>query len=349
MPEWCVRRRRPECGRLGDASMDDRAANGAIRRDERYVVTLCASSMAMPVRLPRGLEIQGASVFRSRAVEDGRERFRLHLGYFDSIGAARDALIQVRDYFPTALVGNAPPEQSGSLDDTLNTDFSLVRGAIARLVTREEMADAERAPTLTPREVASVMAPQRYAVQLEWSVRPMPANSIPRLGIFRAYCLYGLSVLRKGSPEYGLRLGFFKNIDAARQVANYVRDRFPCASVVPVSYREYERATDVARSAARSVASAEPAVSAPAASAAAEPAAPLTPAGAPASTAEIVTREELLALLGPQRPEPATAISGTAFLPLQREEPAIEGPGAALPPEERVRRTRRPQRGQRRG
>jgi hypothetical protein len=153
-------------------------------------------------------------------------------------------------------------------------------------------------------------------------------------------------VLRKGSPEYGLRLGFFKNIDAARQVANYVRDRFPCASVVPVSYREYERATDVARSAARSVASAEPAVTPPAAP---EPAAPLAPAGAPASTAEIVTREELLALLGPQRPEPATAISGTAFLPLQREEPAIEGPGAALPPEERVRRTRRPQRGQRRG
>ena len=322
--------------------MDDRAADGASRRDERYVVTLCASSMAMPVRLPRGLEIQGASVFRSRAVEDGRERFRLHLGYFDSIGAAREALIQVRDYFPTALVGSAPPEQSGSLDDTLNTDFSLVRGAIARLVTREEMADAARAPTLTPREVASVMAPQRYAVQLDWSVRPMAANSIPRLGIFRAYCLYGLSVLRQGSPEYGLRLGFFKNVDAARQVANYVRDRFPCASVVPVSYREYERATDVARSAAN----AEPAVAAPAAP---EPAAPLAPAGAPTSTAEIVTREELLALLGPQRQGPATAVSGTAFLDLPRTEPAVDGLGAALPPEERVRRTRRPQRGQRRG
>ena len=274
--------------------MDDRAADGATRRDERYVVTLFAASMPMPVRLPRGLELPGVSVFRSRAVEDGRERFRLHLGYFDSVAAAREALNQVRDYFPTAIVTNAPPAQAGSLDDTLNTDFSLVRGAIARLVTGEEPVDAARAPTLTPREVASVMAPQRYAVQLEWSVRPIPASAIPRLGIFRAYALYGLSVLRQGSPEYGLRLGFFKNIDAARQVANYVRDRFPCASVVPVSYREYERASALARPAA----GAEPAVGAAPAEPDASPASPPAPA---APAAEIVTRDELLALLGPQR------------------------------------------------
>lgn len=242
--------------------MSRRPAGETPRSGLRYVVTLYTSSMPMPVKLIAGLTFAGVSVFRSRTVEDGRERFRLHLGYFGSESDAAAVLASVRPYYPTALIGSVPAASSGSLDDTINTEFTLVRGALVSLVTADDPAAAAApvpaliepprvpaapAPTLTPGEVASVMAPQRYAVQLDWSLKRIDPASVPRLGIFRAYSLYAVSVLRQGSPEHGLRLGFFKNLDGARQVADYVRDAFPYASVVPVSYREYTRASELAR------------------------------------------------------------------------------------------------------
>lgn len=216
----------------------------------------------MPVKLAAGLTFPGHAVFRSRTIEDGRERFRLHLGYFGSPTEAAAVLVEVRPYYPSAIVASEPAAISGSLDDTINTAFSLVRAAVARLVESDEVAppsapaapgprDPESmpsSPTLTPAEVASVMAPQRYAVQLDWALQPIDASQVPRLGIFRAYSLYAVSVLRQGSPEYGLRLGFYKTLEGARQVADYVRHAFPQASVVPVSFREYTRASGLARS-----------------------------------------------------------------------------------------------------
>ena len=260
------------------SSSTDAAARGGLR----YVLTLCTSSVPMPVSLVPGLRLPGLSVFRSRTVEDGRERFRLHAGYFASPVEAEAVLAAIRPHYPTALVASVPAAASGSLDDTLNTAFMLVRGAVAQLVEAEPPAPPSAPPpapaapaegaapatTLTPTEVASVMAPQRYSVQLDWSLKPIQSASIPRLGIFRAYSLYAVSVLRQGSPEYGLRLGFFKNLDGARQVADYVRHAYPQASVVPVSFREYMRASGLSRSdvdAARVPRSAPPPAEGPAA------------------------------------------------------------------------------------
>ena len=242
--------------------MSTRTTESTGRSSPRYVLTLHTSSVPMGMTLAAGLAFPSLSVFRSRAIEDGRERFRLHLGYFGSVTDAESVLVAVRAHYPSALVTSVPAASSGSLDDTMNTAFTLVRGAVARLVESDDLAvppsaeaaasrDADTAPpspTLTPAEVASVMAPQRYAVQLDWSLTPINAAAVPRLGIFRAYSLYAVSVLRQGSPEYGLRLGFYKNLEGARQVADYVRHAFPHASVVPVSFREYTRASGLARS-----------------------------------------------------------------------------------------------------
>ena len=218
---------------------------------DRYVITLFTSDVPMAIRIAPALQIAGLSVFRSPSVEDGEVRFRLHIGYFATHESAEQVLEQVRPHYPEAFVSDMPIVVSGSLDDTLNTSFSLVRHAIARLVTADDVAEPTPpagAPvtTLTPSQVARVMAPQRYAVQLVWSVAPVPA-SIPRLGIFRAYSVYALSVVREGRTEHGLRLGFFKSLDSARQVAEYVRHAYPYASVVPVSYREFVRASELTR------------------------------------------------------------------------------------------------------
>jgi hypothetical protein len=44
-----------------------------------YVITLCSTSLPMPLEVPFVQELVSFSVFRSRGLEDGRERFRLRL------------------------------------------------------------------------------------------------------------------------------------------------------------------------------------------------------------------------------------------------------------------------------
>jgi hypothetical protein len=82
-----------------------------------------------------------------------------------------------------------------------------------------------------------------FAVQLQWSVQPMALDKVPPLAIFSAYTLYTVEGNREGRKWYGLRLGFFGDADAAKQVAHYVRSEFTTVAVVPVSPQERGRAT----------------------------------------------------------------------------------------------------------
>jgi hypothetical protein len=228
-----------------------------------YVITLDSSSMPMSLDVPFRHDLVGFTVFRSRSFEHGRERFRLHLGYFESAQRAEDALSVVRKYYPAAVISAAPVSHLGSLDNTVNTEFRLLRTAYARVVTpasaptapapvaaqgtasavvKEPRLDAaNRAPA------PAVPQPQHYAVQLEWSLAPIDTTAVPRLEIFEAYHLYTVRVLRQGSPQQGLRLGFFTSAESAFRVAEYVRPEFPGVGVVPVSHREYARAIELTR------------------------------------------------------------------------------------------------------
>lgn len=81
----------------------------------------------MPLRAPSAPQLAGLAVFRSRHVEDGRERFRLHLGFFASEEDAARMLPIVREDYPAALVALAPEGSMGSLDDTAVARFSILR------------------------------------------------------------------------------------------------------------------------------------------------------------------------------------------------------------------------------
>jgi hypothetical protein len=81
-----------------------------------------------------------------------------------------------------------------------------------------------------------------FAVQLQWSVQPMALDKVPPLAIFSAYTLYTVEGSREGHKWYGLRLGFFSDADAAKEVAYYVRSEFTSVAVVPVSPQERGRA-----------------------------------------------------------------------------------------------------------
>lgn len=80
-----------------------------------FVVNLGSSSTPVALSEPKQPELKGFKFFISRRREDGRERFRLHMGYFASQQDAETMLDLVRDIYPGAWAGVAPgrkpPEQ----------------------------------------------------------------------------------------------------------------------------------------------------------------------------------------------------------------------------------------------
>ncbi len=375
-----------------------------------YVINLCASMTPMALTRPTAPELARFTFFVSRRREEGRERFRLHMGYFQTREEAEQLLALIRDLYPAAWVGEAPGKRLAAREagkgvnsasavaatvDAVGKDTagqsanakpgdaktadakapagaptarssttaakaaaraaphadraaatppaapasaprragaqvppSNVREVIASLDTPSTTAASTAAPSAAP--AAPVAAPpsaaggapvQRragaraapvgasgaaargaaagspdelsdsqvlriletrrasatgqsasgarvaasdirmlnpddtqtwrdiraqisrdaavhFAVQLAWSVTPIDLERIPGLAIFNAYTLYKVEGNREGRRWYGLRLGFFSDAVAARQVALYVRSEFATVAVVPVSAKE---------------------------------------------------------------------------------------------------------------
>ena len=74
----------------------------------QYVINLCASTTRMALAQPKSAALKRFTFFVSRRREDGRERFRLHMGYFASTEEADEWLGVVRELYPAAWVGEAP-------------------------------------------------------------------------------------------------------------------------------------------------------------------------------------------------------------------------------------------------
>jgi hypothetical protein len=227
----------------------------------------------VPLQAPTMPELAGLAVFRSRQVEEGRERFRLHVGYFSSVEAAEKLLPVIRETYPAALITVAPQSNMGSLDDTAMARFSILQpiepAATAAAPTaavaapaaqagptgslREEPAPPQapeppvltRADAVTPPAAAAVAErpAQHYAVQLIWTHEPIDVAKIPILAIYSGYLLYAVETEPGPRHYYGVRLGFYADALSARLVAHYVRSDFSSVSVVPVSGREMTRAS----------------------------------------------------------------------------------------------------------
>jgi hypothetical protein len=234
-----------------------------------YVITLLSGVAPMPLEGPSHPKLAGLAVFRSRRREDGRDRFRLHIGYFSSAQLAEEVLPLVRKSHPAAFVTLAPQTNLGSLDDTAIARFKIIRP----LESRPRVPERHAAPPLKPqaapplRPVAAAAPPataaaqvpqppppapngslqekvtQHYAVQLLWSEQAIDLSRLPALAIFGGYLLYAVETERKGQRVYGLRLGFYTDALSAGLVAQYVKPKFAGAVVVPVSDREHTRAS----------------------------------------------------------------------------------------------------------
>lgn len=106
---------------------------------EQYVINLCASTTPMALEQPRAEALRRFTFFVSRRREDGRERFRLHMGYFTSPGEAEEWLGVVRELYPAAWVGEAPGKK-----------LRAARAAAARVPEAPAPAATPPVPTATP-------------------------------------------------------------------------------------------------------------------------------------------------------------------------------------------------------
>jgi hypothetical protein len=344
---------------------------GALREEDAqlYVINLCASTTPVALTQPNSPELKRYTFFVTRRREEGRERFRLHMGYFTSIEDAQALLADVREVYPAAWAGPAPgnskpsprmaavpvppkppvaeapvaeapeapleltlvedqprePRQASSLDTSLG-DMSNVREVLAALDDRPATkaaasvskpvaakaadvlrpivapkippAPAAPAVTLTPKQELSLLesgaplkdlddsairmmtpedtqtlrdikldsenkAPPCFAVQLMWSVTPIDMATLPQLAIFNAYTLYNVEGSRQGRRWYGVRLGFFTDVNAAKQVAYFMKADYKSVVVVPVTVKERARASDEGESTAASPVVAKPQAPAP--------------------------------------------------------------------------------------
>lgn len=73
-----------------------------------FVLNLCSSTTPMALAQPEAPELKRFSFFVSRRREEGRERFRLHMGYFLTLAEAEEWLNVVRDIYPGAWAGETP-------------------------------------------------------------------------------------------------------------------------------------------------------------------------------------------------------------------------------------------------
>jgi hypothetical protein len=73
-----------------------------------FVLNLCSSTTPMALAQTDLAELKRFTFFVSRRFEEGRERFRLHMGFFESLAEAEEWLGVVRDIYPGAWAGDAP-------------------------------------------------------------------------------------------------------------------------------------------------------------------------------------------------------------------------------------------------
>ena len=73
-----------------------------------FVINLCASTSPVSLTPPDHAGLKRFTFFVSRRREEGRERFRLHMGYFESQEEAEKLLDIVREIYPGAWAGLSP-------------------------------------------------------------------------------------------------------------------------------------------------------------------------------------------------------------------------------------------------
>jgi hypothetical protein len=156
--------------------------DGAVAPAQLFVINLCASTSPMALAHPSAPELKRYTFFVSRQREDGRERFRLHMGYFDSQDAAEKLLDAVRDVYPAAWAGLAPtsgaPRRNrvASMPALTAAPMPVVVPAAVMAAAPAELAPVMPAPVVEPPpEMLETMSNVRAVIA------QLSETSVPRL------------------------------------------------------------------------------------------------------------------------------------------------------------------------
>jgi hypothetical protein len=155
-----------------------------------YIINLSSSTTPMALEVPDAPELEGFAVFRSRRVEDGRDRYRLHLGYFESREEAQRVLPAVRAQYPASWVALAPADSMGSLDDTNVAQFKFIRQKKPQPVAKPHIPAPE--PIRATSVKATLVAPRNAPVSrrpVTTAAAPTPAPTVSRVPMSPAQVL----------------------------------------------------------------------------------------------------------------------------------------------------------------
>ena len=137
-----------------------------------YVINLCSSST--PMALPRAdlPDLKRFTFFVSRRFEEGRERFRLHMGFFATQAEAESWLGLVREVYPGAWTGEAPGKK-------LRARAVAAAEAQAALATGPHSAAPQVEPPAPPPAVATVVSELTLVEPQAPAVNAVPPTAAP--------------------------------------------------------------------------------------------------------------------------------------------------------------------------
>src|SRR5665213_3641524 len=164
---------------------------------ESFVINLCSSTTPMALTQPQLVELKQYKFFVSRRLEDGRERFRLHMGDFDSLLQAEELLPMVRDIYPGAWAGEAPgkrlraktaaaaPPAAGGASQSVPAVQGLSADILANTPTLSAAPQPAEAPPALKLELVAT-PPRSFATELPGAsaipaavIAPSPAVAAP--------------------------------------------------------------------------------------------------------------------------------------------------------------------------
>jgi len=140
-----------------------------------FVLNLCSSTTPMALAQTDLPELKRFNFFVSRRFEEGRERFRLHMGYFATLAEAEEWLNLVREIYPGAWAGEAPGRK-------LRERAAAVQAAQARHAAgpQPQVSAPRPAPDLAPIMLAPP-PPPAPTVSEELSARVPVLQAAPAL------------------------------------------------------------------------------------------------------------------------------------------------------------------------
>ena len=279
-----------------------------------FVLNLTSSTTPMALAHPELAELKRFTFFVSRRFEEGRERFRLHMGYFTTLAEAEEWLAVVREIYPGAWAGEAPGKKlraraaAAAAEQAQHAIGPMPRSALPNIPAAPPAAPERPAPVARvapPAPVRPVQQPAPAPAPVPVSVpvaRPAasttfeaPSTSVPTVHAAAAPPVVSPPVL---APPVAKAAPVQPFTSASRSA--------PAPAAVPVV-----KAAPVAAARAPSVVAA-PARAAPIT--AAPPAAPKAAPAAPASFGSSPARAPVAPPARPPAKAPAAAPANTSNL-----------------------------------